>query len=60
MRNISKISNYPDDHNGRGVFHTLINSPDLKLSEISSTLNLREELVRKMLDQLKNGFLNLK
>ncbi|MBN1328676.1 MAG: ArsR family transcriptional regulator [Candidatus Heimdallarchaeota archaeon] len=60
MQNIAKMSNELNDHNVRRVFHTLINSPDLKLSEISSTLNLREESVRKIIKQLEDEFPTLK
>jgi len=56
MHNIATLSNELNDHNARRVFHTLINSPDLELPEISSTLNLREELVRKILKQLEHDF----
>ncbi|MFX1537454.1 MAG: ArsR/SmtB family transcription factor, partial [Promethearchaeota archaeon] len=52
MQNVAEISNELDNLHVRRVLYTIINNPDINLQKISSVLNLREELVSKILKQL--------
>jgi hypothetical protein len=56
MRNVSEIIQKIHDTNTRRVFHLALDEHDQSVRRISQALNLREEIVKQLIQNIKNDF----
>ena len=56
MRNVSEIIQKIHDTNTRRIFHLALDEHDQSVRRISQALNLREEIVKQLIQNIKNDF----
>ena len=56
MRNVSEIIQKMRDSNARRIFHLALDEHDQNIRRISQVLNLREEIVRQVIQNIKRDF----